>query len=286
MVGGSTRTPLVERRLRDEFRREPSRAVDPDLAVALGAAVQAAMIEGRSVGPVLVDVTGHTLGIEAVEGMPFFGSNLMFSPIIHRNTPLPARYEQAFSTMHENQERAEIHVLQGEHPEPHRNRSIGKFVLDLQTGPDRDKIVIRFDLNLDGALTVTATQSATGIRKKLTIDNALSQFQTEERARVEARLESMFDASDEMLGDDDLAPALPTSRRIDARQPVPGDPKMFADAGAMLVRAAELKATVEGDDAEDIEQLSNRLKEAMASGDEMLMVQICEELDDILFYVD
>lgn len=286
LVGGSTRTPLVERRLRDEFRREPSRAVDPDLAVALGAAVQAAMIEGQSVGPVLVDVTGHTLGIEAVEGMSFRGPKLVFSPIIHRNTPLPARYEQAFSTLHEDQEQVEIHVLQGEHPEVHRNRSIGKFVLDLQTGPDREKIVVRFDLNLDGALAVTATQSATGIRKELTINNALSQFQTEERERVEARLGAMFDASDEMLGDDDFAPALPISGRIDAQETAPGDPKMFDHAGAMLTKAAELKAAIEGEDADDIEQLANRLKEAMASGDEVLMAQICEELDDILFYVE
>ena len=175
LVGGSTRTPLVQRRLREEFLREPSRAVDPDLAVALGAAVQSAMIDGQSVGPVLVDVTGHTLGIEACEGMSLDGPNLVFSPIIHRNSPLPARHEEAYSSMHEEQKSAEIHVRQGEYSEVHRNRSIGKFTLDLETGgTERSKIVVRFDLTLDGTLKVTATQSATGISKELKIDNALS----------------------------------------------------------------------------------------------------------------
>ena len=205
LVGGSTRIPLVQRRLRGEFLREPSRAVDPDLAVATGAAVQAAMIDGQSVGPVLVDVTGHTLGIEACEGMSFIGPNLVFSPIIHRNSPLPARYEHAYSTMYDDQERAEIHVLQGEHSEVQRNRSIGKFTLDLEAGGgDRSKIVVRFDLTLDGTLKVTATQTATGISKELKIDNALSQFQADERDRARTRLGAMFDASDELMGDDDL----------------------------------------------------------------------------------
>ena len=155
------------------FSREPSRAVDPDLAVALGAAVQAAMIDGRSVGPVLVDVTGHTLGIEACVGMTFQGPEMVFSPIIHRNTPLPARYEQAYSTLYDDQKEVVIHVLQGERPEVHRNRSIGKFRLPLESGGgDRSKIVVRFDLTLDGTLKVTATQPATGLSRELIVDNA------------------------------------------------------------------------------------------------------------------
>ena len=171
LVGGSTRIPLVEERLRDEFQRAPSRAVDPDLAVALGATVQAAMIEGQSVGPVLVDVTPHTLGIEVCDGMSFAGPHLVFSPIIHRNSPLPARYEQAYSKMFDEQEEAEVHVLQGEHSEVRRNRSIGRFLLDLKAGGgNRNKIVVRFDLTLDGTLKVTATQAATDISQELVID--------------------------------------------------------------------------------------------------------------------
>jgi molecular chaperone DnaK len=122
---------------------------------------------------------------------------MVFSPIIHRNTPLPARYEQAYSTMFDDQDAAEIHVLQGERSEVYRNHSIGKFRIPLKTGGgDRSKVVVRFDLTLDGTLKVTATQNATGISRELVIDNALSQFQADDRGRAEARLGAMFDASD------------------------------------------------------------------------------------------
>ncbi|WP_459557388.1 Hsp70 family protein [Lacunimicrobium album] len=238
LVGGSTRIPLVEKRLREEFQREPSRAVDSDLAVALGAAVQAAMIEGRHVGPVLVDVTGHTLGIEACVGMTFSGPQMVFSPIIHRNTPLPARYEHAYSTMFDGQKAVEIHVLQGEHPEVHRNRSIGKFRLDLEgADKERSKITVRFELTLDGTLKVTATQTATGLSRQLEIDNALSHFQADERSRAQARLEEMFDESDEFASQGNPL----KSTDIDADSPAPADSELaeetFAEAIALLKKA-------------------------------------------------
>lgn len=295
LVGGSTRIPLVEERLRDEFQREPSRAVDPDLAVALGAAVQAAMIEGQSVGPVLVDVTPHTLGIEVCEGFSFAGPQLVFSPIIHRNSPLPARYEQAYSKMHDDQKQAEIHVLQGEHSEVHRNRSIGNFMLDLEAGGgDRSKIVVRFDLTLDGTLKVIATQSATGISKELTIDNALSQFQADERERAEARLGAMFDASDEILDDEDLPSPKQWVNPAAENVAFPGngttdDPAeyeaRFPEAVALIKKAESLKSTVDTEDARDIESLCENLNQAMADDDSAAVAGLSVELDDILFYV-
>jgi molecular chaperone DnaK len=296
LVGGSTRIPLVEDRLRDEFQREPSRAVDPDLAVALGAAVQAAMFDGQSVGPVLVDVTGHTLGIEACEGISFAGPELVFSPIIHRNTPLPARYEQAYSTMHADQTQVEIHVLQGERPEVHRNLSIGRFRFDVEAGDDeRRKIVVRFDLTLDGTLKVAAIQPATGLSRELTIDNALSQFRAEERTHAEARLAAMFEASDE-LDDDDVTLAQKQWRNDEAEDSkslhaatvhsakVPAD-LQYPGAVALLEKAAAMRSSVAGEDAHEIELLCENLKNAMADNDPAAVAELCEELDDILFYV-
>jgi len=257
--------------------------------------VQAAMIEGASVGPVLVDVTPHTLGIEVLEGVSFFGPQLGFSPIIHRNSPLPARYEQAYSKVHDDQKAAEIHVLQGEHAEVHRNRSIGKFLLDLESGGgDRSKIVVCFDLNLDGTLNVTATQPATGISKELTIDNALSQFQAEERDRAEARLGAMFDASDELLDDEDLpspkqwadrAEAASGSSGASEKKPISAYESEFPEAVALMKKAETLKSSVETEDARDLESLCENLNEAMASDDRSAVVSLCEELEDILFYV-
>lgn len=291
LVGGSTRIPLVEERLRDEFLREPSRAVDPDLAVALGAAVQAAMIDGRSVGPVLVDVTGHTLGIEACVGMTFMGPQTEFSPIIHRNSPLPARYEQAYSTMYDDQDAVVIHVLQGERPEVHRNRSVGKFRLPLEAGGgDRSKIVVRFDLTLDGTLKVTATQPATGLSRELVIDNALSQFRADARSRAEQRLEAMFDASTELLDEDDL-PSPKTWRMSDveidepAAGMAPAPSLKFQEALALLKKAQTMKSSVEGQDARDLESLCKNLEDAMAVDDAAAVAALGAELEDLLFYV-
>ena len=308
LVGGSTRIPLVERRLREEFLREPSRAVDPDLAVALGAAVQAAMIDGQSAGPVLVDVTGHTLGIEACDGMTFAGPKLVFSPIIHRNTPLPARHEQPYWTMSDEQERAEIHVLQGEHLEVHRNRSLGKFLLDLKQGTDQNKIVVRFDLTIDGLLKVTATQAGAGVSKVLTINNALTRFQAEDRTRAEARLETLFDGSDELLDDDDLLSedlldeddelddedssfSVESVRDVSALGGAFGSGKSgitsvhFPEAAALLKKADSLKASIDGQDARDLESLRANLNKAMAVNDAGAVAALSAELDDLLFYV-
>jgi molecular chaperone DnaK len=289
LVGGSTRIPMVEQRLREEFLREPSRAVDPDLAVALGAAMQAAMIEGQSVGTVLVDVTGHTLGIEVCDAMTFSGPHLVFSPIIHRNTPLPARYEAAYSKMYDEQKVAEIHVLQGEWAEVHRNRSIGKFKLNLESGGgSKSKIVVRFDLTLDGTLKVTATQAATDLSRELTIDNALSHFKADERDRAEARLGAMFDASEEFFDEEDLPTrATWAEASIEASPPVDetAEESKFADAFSLLEKAEALKASVEAEDAREIETLCSNLKQAMAADDLAAVADLTEELDDILFYV-
>jgi molecular chaperone DnaK len=275
---------LVARRLREEFLREPSRAVDPDLAVALGAATQAAMHEGQSIGPVLIDVATHTLGIVAAEGPQMFGPRLVFSPIIHRNTPLPARYEQAYYTEHEEQEGANIQVQQGEHEDVQRNQSIGEFLLDLKTGAGQRKIVVGFDLTLDGTLRVAATQTTSGVSKELTITNALSQFQSEQREQAQSRLASMFDSSAELLG----AMEHQSSK---ARQPTKdqsGDSdvsKRFPAAVALLEQVGKLDGSLAEEDAIEISSLSSRLKEALSSGATADVEMLCAELDDILFYV-
>jgi molecular chaperone DnaK len=287
LVGGSTRTPLVEQRLRDEFKLDPSRAVDPDLAVALGAATQAAMHEGVTVGPVLVDVTSHTLGIEALAGVGSDGPQMVFSPIIHRNTPLPAKHEQAYQAVHDEQKVVEIHVLQGEHEDVSRNQSIGVFTLDLDgASGDRAKIVVRFDLTLDGTLKVTATQVATAKTEVLTVNNALSQFREQDRDQAHARLATMFDKSSEMMDKDELPEpgkwSAHTMEQIRA-------PKMASShassAAAMLAKARRIGSQISGEDAEEITLLGERLEAAIATDEEATIKSLCEELDDVLFYV-
>ena len=283
LVGGSTRIPLVARRLTEELNLNPSHAVNPDLAVALGAATQAAMFDGQSIGPVLVDITGHTLGLEVLTGFDGFAPTLTFSPIIRRNSPLPATYEEVYSRTHEEQEKAEIHVLQGESSDISRNRSIGRFILDLETGSDiSDEIAVRFDLTLDGILRVIATQSATGKSEELIIDNALSEFQGQDREQAEARLGAIFDSSDEILEDADL-PEQDWRSGAGANSPLPNHDKY--PAAAAILEQCQSVSGIPAEDMKDIDSISKKLRAAMTADNAVTVASLCEELDDILFYV-
>lgn len=297
LVGGSTRIPLVADRLRDQFRREPSRAVDPDLAVALGAAVQGAMLQGQSVGPVLVDVATHTLGTAAVTSEGMFSTRLTYVPIIHRGSALPARYQEAFSKMYEEQERVEITVMQGEHPEPDRNRLIGTFMLELDKGSDdHDKILISFNLTLDGILQVTAEQPAAKRVGQIVINNALTEMDEEVRVQTQSRLDTMFEQSEQMTNLKELVPsaALSSDLRADAPHPNAYLPRpevlekareKFPRSADLLERAQQLKSKIQGEDAEDLDVLCGKIYTALADGDDTEVENLTADLDDLLFYV-
>jgi molecular chaperone DnaK len=193
--------------------------------------------------------------------------------------------------MFDDQESVVIHVLQGERPEIHRNRSIGKFRLSLESGGgERSKVVVRFDLTLDGTLKVTATQPATGRARELTIDNALSQFRADERDRAEARLGAMFDASEELIDDEDL-PSPKQWRTNDSDSGTlstdgfQSAQSEFQEAVALLKQAETLRPSVEGQDAMDLESLCKNLEDAMAADDPVAVAGLSAELDDLLFYV-
>ncbi len=287
LVGGSTRTPLVQERLRQEFHREPQRSVDPDLAVALGAATQAAMLDGIQVGPVLVDVTPHTLGIEVLDGFSMMGKQMAYSPIIHRNSPLPAKYEEAYGTVCDGQKKAEIHVLQGEHREVARNRSVGKFYVDLdESQAAGNKVIVRFELTLDGTLKVTAIEHVTGTTEVLQVENALSEFQEKRRSQAKIRLADMFAASAETGhvpagGTDEAAEDIAVGEGVSAG----GQATAYPEAAALLEQARSIRQGVTGQDAEDIQDLTTQLQEAMEQGKTDLVTELTRDLEDLLFYV-
>ncbi len=130
LVGGSSRTPMVHRLLQEQLGQKPHFEIDPDLCVAMGAAVQGGLISGVDVGAVLVDITPHTLGIECAGPLHGVYSLHLFSPVIERNTPLPATRSEIYYTGIEGQKKAEIHVLQGEDEDARHNQSVGKFLLE------------------------------------------------------------------------------------------------------------------------------------------------------------
>ncbi len=302
LVGGSTRTPLVQQRLREEFQRDPMWSVNPDLAVALGAATQAAMQSGFPVGPVLIDVASHTLGLEVAEDYGFPPS-LAFCPILHRNSPLPARYEEVFVTMTPNQSAVEIHVLQGESRQLHRNRSIGKFRLEgLNASGDSDgKLLVRFELTLDGTLKVTAIERQSGLSKTLKIDNALSKMGKEYAAASQSRLHSMFAQADGFESFDGETIDARTSHALSSSAPTSNDPSIVAidddlrreDAASpipsplhqLVAKAKSLRPSISPDDAADIDRLLGLIDQAASKGDEGLIAGLQAELDDLLFYI-
>jgi len=163
LVGGSTRIPLVQETVKKFFGKEPHKGVNPDEIVALGAAVQAGVLSGDVKDMVLLDVTPLSLGVETLGGV--------MTPLITRNTTIPTRKEETFSTADDNQGKVEIHVLQGERAEARDNRTLGRFHLEGIMPAPRGvpKIKVTFDIDANGILSVTARDEATGKDQKITI---------------------------------------------------------------------------------------------------------------------
>jgi len=163
MVGGMTRMPAVQDRVRAFFGKEPHKGVNPDEVVAVGAAIQGGVLGGEVKDILLLDVTPLTLSIETLGGVA--------TPQIERNTTIPTRRSQVFSTASDNQTQVEIHVLQGERPMAQDNKSLGKFVLDGIPPAPRGipQIEVTFDIDANGILKVTAKDKATGRSQHITI---------------------------------------------------------------------------------------------------------------------
>ncbi len=183
LVGGSTRIPLVQRKVRELLGKEPLRGVNPDECVALGAAIQAAMIKGEVTGIVLVDVTPLSLGVETIGGI--------FTKIIDRNTPIPTSASRIFTTVADNQTTVEIHVLQGERPLAEDNISLGKFQLTgIRPAPRGvPRIEVTFSIDVNGIVSVKARDLDTGKEQKIEIGGVKDIPQEEvERIIKEAEL--------------------------------------------------------------------------------------------------
>jgi molecular chaperone DnaK len=179
LVGGQTRMPKIQQLVKELFGKEPNKGVNPDEVVAIGAAVQAGVLAGDVKDLLLLDVTPLTLSIETMGGVA--------TPMIARNTTIPTKKSETFSTAADNQTEVEVHVLQGERPMAAQNRTLGKFKLGgIPTAPrGMPQIEVTFDIDANGILSVLAKDKATGKDQKITITSSsgLSKEEVERMAK-------------------------------------------------------------------------------------------------------
>lgn len=187
LVGGSTRMPMVQRKVKELLGKEPTKGINPDECVAAGAAIQGAILSGEHKGVVLVDVTPLSLGLETLGGV--------FTKIIEKNTAIPASKSQVFSTAADNQPQVEIHVLQGERAMAADNVSLGRFFLDGIAPAPRGipQIEVTFDIDANGIVNVTAKDKATNKAQNITIQSSKLTDEEIEKMRQDAE---MFEEED------------------------------------------------------------------------------------------
>lgn len=258
LVGGQTRMPKVQEEVQSFFGKEPRKDVNPDEAVAVGAAIQGGVLSGDVKDVLLLDVTPLSLGIETLGGV--------MTKVIDKNTTIPANAEQVFSTADDNQTAVTIHVLQGERERSQDNKSLGRFDLaDIPPAPrGMPQIEVKFDIDANGILNVSAKDKATGKTQNIVIkaSSGLSDDEIDEMVR---------DA--ETHAEDDRKFRELVDIRNQAEQLVHGAEKSLEDLGEQVeaderakVESAisDLRTALEGDDREVIETKSKALGEAAA----------------------
>jgi molecular chaperone DnaK len=292
LVGGSTRTPIIAQMLEERLGQAPHQEVNPDLCVAMGAGLQAALIRGEDVGAVLVDITPHSLGIKCLDFVHGFEFPFRFAPIIRRNTPLPTSRSEAFSTVHDNQLKVEIEVYQGENEDIRFNHRIGTFMIEgLARVPAGNQIVVQLDLDLSGMLRVSAREKATGLQKQVTIDNALARFERDEVAQARERLDRLWGLAEP---EDEEADEAAMGEAADEGVPVepelvPGPregQREVVQARALVEKAERLLEKLSPEDRGEVERLIAQLRNAVTDRNWARVTGAANELSDVLFYLE
>lgn len=309
MVGGSTRTPLVQQRLRERLRLEPRWEINPDLIVAMGAALQGANLAGHKTDSILVDITPHTFSTSTYQTGGFLSEPAHICvPLIPRNSPLPTTKSEVFYTISPGQKIVEVTAYQGEHATPDLNSLVGKFLIEgLDPNAQHNSpIVISFNLDLSGMLKVTATEKNTGLSKTVTLDthNLTAPVDLDaSRLRISDLLfgPGPDDEDDEDFGDEDEDFGDDEDENFDSGDVVnfieassPAQNAAAADSKQLLLTAKQLRQRAENlltkdispEDSGEINQLLEKTRHAIAGGDWADLETGLDSLSDLLFYLE
>jgi len=257
LVGGQTRMPMVQRRVEEFFGKTPHKGINPDEVVSVGAAIQAGVLAGEVDDVLLLDVTPLTLGIETLGGVA--------TPLIERNSTIPTRKSQVFSTAADNQTQVQINVVQGERPMATDNKQLGTFVLDGIPSAPRGipQIEVTFDIDADGILHVSAKDKATGREQKITIQAS--------SGLDEKEIERMVDDA-KRHADDDRRRKDEVEQRNEADTLAYQAEKMLRDLGDKVPaesrsdveeKVSAVRKALEGQDLAEIKRRKDALSQAM-----------------------
>ncbi len=278
LVGGSTRIPAVWQMVASKLRQDPHMEIDPDEAVALGAAVQAAIIAGEEINAILVDVTPLSLGIEtATFGFTGQLRTDHFAPLIRRNTTVPAQKSEIFSTLFPGQKQIQIKVYQGEHPVASQNVLLGEFfVEDLK--PNRSDgltdVTVMFQIDVNGILNVTVSERGGGkqVSERLKADR--QRLSPEQIAESQAKLAAVYN-EDELYETGEV-------EEEEAEEPAD---LLDPGARALLERARQAleRPGLDEELAEDMRGVVEQIQLAALADDQKAVEEHCDELIDLLF---
>ncbi|MDG1493713.1 MAG: molecular chaperone DnaK [Luminiphilus sp.] len=256
LVGGQTRMPLVQTTVSDFFGKEPRKDVNPDEAVAMGASIQGAVLAGDVKDVLLLDVTPLTLGIETMGSVA--------TPLIEKNTTIPTKKSQVFSTAEDNQTAVTIHVVQGERKQAAQNKSLGRFDLaDIPPAPRGvPQVEVTFDLDANGILNVSAKDKATGKEQsiRITASGGLSEDEIEQMvqdAEANAEADKKFE---EMITVRNSCDGMVHAARKTLEEA--GEHSTVDERAAIEAAIAEAEEAMQGDDKEAIEAATTKITEA------------------------
>jgi molecular chaperone DnaK len=259
LVGGQTRMPMVQAKVAEFFGKEPRRDVNPDEAVAMGASIQGAVLSGDVKDVLLLDVTPLTLGIETMGGVA--------TALIEKNTTIPTKKSQVFSTAEDNQSAVTIHVVQGERKQASQNKSLGRFDLaDIPAAPrGMPQIEVTFDLNADGILNVSAKDKATGKEQsiRITASSGLSDEEIEKMVRDAEANADADKAFEEIVQARNTLEGLIHATKKTLEEA--GDKATDEEKAAINAALEEAETAAKGNDKAAMEAATQKLTEASGS---------------------